>query len=244
MENNNESILKKIRGLLAIANDHKNDEESQSAFILAQKLMIKNKISVSEVEETPDTKAEIDKGQVTVYKKLFWWERELASIIAKNFRVKNYLNLKKFNNTTQRKKAIMFFGLKQDVELAKQMYILAYDALKFYSERYVDIYYGDSEIRVHRITNNVKDSYMRGFLEGLETKFNEQVKEMQQEYGLMVLVPKVVEDEYKEFEKGFSGKGSNYRIPSIEEMAAYSEGYCDGNKIDYTKSTIDEEVFQ
>ncbi len=44
----NESIIKKIRGLLAIANDNKSDEESQSAFLLAQKLMIKHDISSGE----------------------------------------------------------------------------------------------------------------------------------------------------------------------------------------------------
>jgi len=42
--NRNESIIKKIKGLLAIADDAKNDEESQSAFLLAQKLMIKHDI--------------------------------------------------------------------------------------------------------------------------------------------------------------------------------------------------------
>lgn len=38
MENKNEKIIKKIKGLLAIARDERNDEESQSAFVLAQRL--------------------------------------------------------------------------------------------------------------------------------------------------------------------------------------------------------------
>ncbi|RKJ45999.1 DUF2786 domain-containing protein, partial [Butyricicoccus sp. 1XD8-22] len=46
----NDSIIKKIRGLLAIANDEKNDEESQTAFILAQKLMIKHNIVMGDIE--------------------------------------------------------------------------------------------------------------------------------------------------------------------------------------------------
>ncbi|QAW06651.1 DUF2786 domain-containing protein (plasmid) [Bacillus subtilis] len=48
IKSRNEAIIKKVKGLLAIANDNKNDEESQSAFLLAQKLMIKHDISVSE----------------------------------------------------------------------------------------------------------------------------------------------------------------------------------------------------
>ncbi len=77
----NESIIKKIRGLLAIANDNKSDEESQSAFLLAQKLMIKHDISSGEITERC-AEQEIVKGQATAYKRLFWWERSLARIIA------------------------------------------------------------------------------------------------------------------------------------------------------------------
>ncbi|HAP3793174.1 TPA: DUF2786 domain-containing protein, partial [Enterococcus faecalis] len=47
----NKKIIKKIKGLLAISRDQKNDEESQSAFILAQKLMIQYNIDKNEVEE-------------------------------------------------------------------------------------------------------------------------------------------------------------------------------------------------
>lgn len=241
MENINESILKKIKGLLAIANDHKDDEESQSAFLLAQKLMIKHNITMDSVKETSD-KINIQKGQVTAYKKLFWWEKKLAIIISENFRVKNYLNWKRLNNSSQRKIAIMFFGFEQDVELAKEMYILAYDALKIYTDRFVVSYYQNRTMRLHRITVAIKDSYMRGFLEGLDNKFKEKVKEMQQEYGLMVLVPREVEEGYSELEKDF-GKSSNWKLPPIAEQAAYHEGFVDGNMIDYTKSTIDDKIF-
>ncbi|EHV0154599.1 DUF2786 domain-containing protein, partial [Enterococcus faecalis] len=47
----NKKIIKKIKGLLAISRDQKNDEESQSAFVLAQKLMIQYNIDKSEIEE-------------------------------------------------------------------------------------------------------------------------------------------------------------------------------------------------
>lgn len=91
MDNRNDGIIKKIKGLLAIANDNKNDEESQSAFIMAQKLMIKYDISMGEVESKKESQ-DIKQGQVTVHKKLFWWERKLAIIISNNFRVKFFYN--------------------------------------------------------------------------------------------------------------------------------------------------------
>ena len=242
METVNESIIKKIRGLLAIANDHQNDEESQSAFLLAQKLMIKHSISLSEVEENGE-KQPIEQGQATAYKKLLWWERKLANIMSENFRVKNYLNILRKAGDKQRKSRIMFYGFESDVELAKEMYVLAYDALKLYADRYIEIYYDTyGEERNRKITGMVKDSYIKGFLEGLDAKFKEQVSQMRQEYGLVLLVPKEVEEGFNELSKDF-GKGTSWRVPSVSEARAYDEGYSDGKSIDYSKSTIDDKIF-
>lgn len=243
MEKVNESIVKKIKGLLALANDKKDDEESQTAFIMAQKLMFKHNISMSAVEDHSSEKLSINKDQVTVYKKLFWWEKDLSTIISKNFRVKAYINLRKLENDISRKGAIIFLGFSSDVELAKEMYILAYDALKVYSNRFVDRYYeeGHYENRNRKATGKLKDSYMRGFLNGMSAKFDEQVKSMEQEYGLVVLMPVEVENAFNEMSKDF-GKAT-YKSPPIEELEAYRKGMNDGNNIDYTKSTIDETVF-
>lgn len=40
----NKDIISKIKGLLKLANDNRNDEEGQSAFILAQRLMLKGRL--------------------------------------------------------------------------------------------------------------------------------------------------------------------------------------------------------
>lgn len=45
----NEKIIRKIQGLLKIAEDERNDEECQAAFLLAQKLMIQYQISQAEI---------------------------------------------------------------------------------------------------------------------------------------------------------------------------------------------------
>ncbi|EIR3903414.1 DUF2786 domain-containing protein, partial [Enterococcus faecalis] len=120
----NKKIIKKIKGLLAISRDQKNDEESQSAFILAQKLMIQYNIDKNEVEElSVDSENDvIGEESVTIYKRLYWWERQLACIISENFRVKNFLNNKYLGR--QKKRRIVFYGFGRDLELAKEMYIL------------------------------------------------------------------------------------------------------------------------
>ncbi|MGN4124867.1 DUF2786 domain-containing protein [Lysinibacillus sphaericus] len=234
IEDRNEGIIKKIKGLLATADDNSNDEESQTAFLLAQKLMLKYNINAEEIEVDSSTK-QVDRGQITAYKKLFWWERELARIISYNFRVRFFYNTKKS------KRAVMFLGFDQDIKLAKEMYVLAYEAILFYTKRYVEKYYDKTNYcRDISITNDVKNSYMRGFLEGLKKKFEDQVAEMEQEYGLMVLVPKEVTETYDEMFKG--AKGISYKIPRAYENKAYEQGYDDGNQIDHTKSTIDDDI--
>ncbi|TWO89677.1 DUF2786 domain-containing protein [Bacillus velezensis] len=237
----NESIIKKIRGLLAIANDNKSDEESQSAFLLAQKLMIKHDISSGEITERY-AEQEIVKGQATAYKRLFWWERSLARIIADNFKVEFYYNNKRFDGEQRRKKTVIFFGYDNDVQLAKEMFVLAYDAIQFYSKRFINSYYDEEyATRTVKKTNDLKNSYMKGFLDGLKERFAEQLRQMKEEYGLMVIKPKEVSDAYKELSKSF-GTARAIQVPDIEEMFAYSSGHRDGNTIDYTKSTIDDEV--
>ncbi|MCY7968575.1 DUF2786 domain-containing protein [Bacillus haynesii] len=237
----NESIIKRIKGLLAIANDNRNDEESQSAFLMAQKLMMKYDISAGDVTDKSE-KEEIAKGQATAYKKLFWWERTLAGIIAANFKVEFYYNNRVLNGDRRKKSTIIFFGYESDVQLAKEMYVLAYDAVVIYANRFVNEYYSVNFVRRSiKKTRDLKKSYITGFLEGLKQKFNEQVSQMKEEYGLMIIKPKEVTEAYKELSKTF-GKAHKLRIPDIEEFAAFHRGHQDGNSIDYTKSTINDDV--
>lgn len=84
----NEKIIRKVKRLLALARENKSDEEGQSAFILAQRLMLENNIAESEVSDDEAAIELITENKVTIHKKLFWWERHLADIIADNFRVK------------------------------------------------------------------------------------------------------------------------------------------------------------
>lgn len=239
-DSRNEKIIRRVKGLLALSENNSNDEEAQSSFIMAQKLMAKYNISTTEIE-TKNTSNNIDEGQATVYKKLFWWERELARIISGNFRVKYYYNNRILENEKKAKRAIVFMGFEEDIALAKEMYLLAYEVLVFYSKRYVDNWYQEENaMRMHRVTNILKNSYMRGFLYGLESKFEEQVEQLREENALMVLVPKEVEDKYEEMFEG--KKGINLNIPDIEETEAFNIGYSEGNKVDYTKRTINDEI--
>lgn len=241
MNESNKKIIKKIKGLLAISRDQKNDEESQSAFLLAQKLMLQYSIDKFEVEdyELSSEMDTIDEESVTIFKKLYWWERILASIISENFRVKNYL--KNGFSGKQKKRKIVFYGHGRDLELSKEMYILAYETLIFHSNQYVNDFYETyvAERSTYK-TKSIKSSYIRGFLTGLNERFEQQSSILREKYEIMSLVPEDVEKSYQEYSSDF-GKAKPLAPPPVEIIEAYEKGENDGKNIDFTKSTIDTE---
>lgn len=237
----NEKIIRKVRGLLAIAQDERNDEESQSAFILAQKLMLQYGIQNSDIESQTiqQQTAAIQETKVTVYKRLFWWERHLAQIISKNFRVKYFLNSKMVGR--QQKRQIVFYGLVSDLPLAKEIYLLAYEVLLFHSKTFVNRYYQQQEksTRNRYVTESLKTSYIRGFLSGLDERFNEQVAALKEQYELLVLIPEVVEQAYEELSSHW-GKPLALQAPNVNVLEAYQDGYLAGKKIDFIRQTLKE----
>lgn len=233
-DNKQDKIVKKVKGLLAIAKDNNKDEESQSAFLLAQRLMLQYNIDKRDVALSSEEPEPIGEESVTVYKKLFWWERELGSIISKNFRVKVYYA----SNGSRRATKIVFYGFGGDLELAKEMYFLAYEVLLFHTKEYIENYYLENlEIeRTRYMTESLKASYIRGFLGGLEVRFKEQVSALTESYEVMVLVPKEVEDSYEEYSKNF-GTYSTV-LPEPKSADAYSKGFKKAKIIDFTRSTV------
>ncbi|EJB2775988.1 hypothetical protein MT885_002884, partial [Enterococcus faecalis] len=139
----------------------------------------------------------------------------------------------------QKKRRIVFYGFGRDLELAKEMYILAYEVILFHSKKFIDNYYLENPkiSRSRYMTNSLKASYINGFLEGLEQRFNEQVSALREVYEVLVLVPEEVESSYKDYSENF-GK-STFSKPNSNIHEAYWNGYVTGKEIDFTKSTID-----
>lgn len=240
--NKNEKIIKKVQGLLAISRDNKNDEESQSAFILAQKLMIKHSLSDIDVEdyEVVREREKMNYIAVTAKKRLYWWEKTLARTISKNFRTKNYLY------GYGSKYEIRFFGYGSDLELAREMYILAYDAVLQHSKAYINEWYKEhfEEYQGYReryITESIKSSYLNGFLSGLDSRFEEQVALLQKEYALMVLIPEEVEEEFSNMSADWRNTTAR-QAPDTSSIEAFYAGRDKANSIDFTKSTIGEDI--
>lgn len=228
-------IIKKVKGLLAIAKDEADDEECQSAFLLAQKLMIQYHIDQSEI--TDEMSDSISHRAVTVYKKLFWWEKELAGVISRNFRVKHFYSSKYVNKEDgQRKSCIMFYGLESDMELAKEMFILADDAMMFFYKDFIELY--KKEYGIYKIAD-VKNSYLQGFIFGLNQAFEKQkvqFKQMSNELMVLTEIPQVVVEAWKEYSQEMGEVSTD--LPPIEVVVAFEEGRNQASKTDLTLHRI------
>ncbi len=245
MNDKNNRIIKKIKGLLAISKDNANDEECQSAFVLAQKLMIQYQIDQSLIDETICSKQNINEQEVTSLKKLYRWERTLAAVVANNFRVKHYIRV------SGARGKLIFYGLPNDLELSKEVYIFAYESILYFSKQFVSnkileclTSQGKWDKRRSQsrraFSENLKKAYIKGFLSGLNQKFSEQKSNLSNDVMVLTKVPEIVEESYKELSKSFSTYGNKEKEKKFteEELMAYLTGVKQGKKSDLKYARI------
>ncbi|MFK4855062.1 DUF2786 domain-containing protein [Lactococcus petauri] len=245
MKDQNNRIIKKIKGLLAISKDNANDEECQSAFVLAQKLMIQYQIDQSLVDETISSNQSINEHEVTSWKKLYRWERTLAAVVANNFRVKHFIRV------IGGRGRIIFYGLPSDLYLAKEVYIFAYESILYFSKQFVSNKISESltsqgkwdKRRSHSrraFSENLKKAYIKGFLSGLNQKFSEQKSNLSYDVMVLTKVPEIVEESYKELSKSFSNYGNEEKEKKFteEELMAYLTGLKQGKRSDLKYARI------
>ena len=241
MDEKTNRLIKKIKGLLAISKDSANDEECQSAFVLAQKLMIQYQIDQQLIEETFSNKQSIHEQEVTSLKKLYRWERTLAAVVAHNFRVKCFIRV------NGGKGQIIFYGLSDDLELAKEIYIFAYESILYFSKQFVShkmakVLTSQGKWDKRRTQSRrafcegIKKAYINGFLSGLNQKFSEEKSNMAYDVMVLTKVPEIVEESYQEFSKDFSiyGRKEKEKKFTEEEARAYFKGVKEGKRSDLT----------
>lgn len=200
-------IIEKIKNLIDLSNDNPDDNEGQTALLMAQKLMLKHDISLTEVQSLEEKPAEaIGENVAYTASKLFWWERELGIILANNFRCKSLISRSRYTNST-----LIFFGKEADAELASKVYQAANMFIRY---------------RLKRLPEKGKDyknSYLSGFLNALAERFKQQVEE----FGLMVLPSEEVETALAEHIPNL--KKSNPKRPDNKfSFAGYFHGMDEG----------------
>ena len=232
----NQKILAKIQNLLSLAEDGGNDEESQTALLMAQKLMLKHRISQDNLSDT--NREEIVLKSLSIYKRLYWWEKSLVKIIADNFRCMFYIQSNRLphQNSVQRK--IVLMGYPEDVELAYEMFHLAADTMKYYSKLHIQ-QLNDVEMR-NPDKASLRKSYYQGFMDGLKEKFNLQMQAMRQEnekYALIIKTPKEVEDK---FHQEITGRLSFSQPKLNRKNHAYHDGFEKGKNVNLNQRQLND----
>lgn len=218
MEERKESIMAKIRKALALANDGANDQECETAMLMAQRLMAKHGVDMSEVEQEQEETKEISDEAITERGRTPYWKKSLAMVIAENFRCYSY------TRTGFGKSRLFFLGVKEDVELAKELFEFAVNVLERSVRNYLrkqreergDSYEG----------SGLRNDYILGFIDGLKEKFAEQVEEL-------CLTPALVKDEelVEVYERRNFRRGRSSSVSRSFDGNAYSSGHREGKSL-------------
>lgn len=177
-----QTIINRIRKLLALAGDQANVHEAEAAILKAQALMAEYGVDPHSIESAPQKKI--------VYQDLFGQktrinraDQSLAVVLGNNFRCVV------FRKGDSRR--LMVFGLEQDVQILTSLLDFVLPAMHRLANEYA---LSRKKTDPHAPHGRfLKNSFMFGFRDGLKRKFAEQVK--QNNWGLVLVKDPVVTEE-------------------------------------------------
>lgn len=205
----NDKIILKVQNLLELAYDAPNDEEGQSALLMAQKLMVKHNLAMSDIQKIH--KNNIGETVAASEYRMVWWKEKLAGILGANFRCKVIRQRKVDEGITK----MIFFGYDSDAEFCTKVYEGAVLYLEYRLKR---LFPTITKAR----WKDYKKSYLFGFLTGLNERFEKQTQSSE-EFALMVQVPaEVLEEQYKRMGK-LNERSTKIPIQKVD-LEAYSVG--------------------
>ena len=212
----NDKIAVRIKKLLALANDSTSDHDSQAAMLLAQKMMAEHNLSMVDVDNTdlPTDKVAVDHN-MSGDGRAIWWKKHLAPVIADNFKCFTYLK------NHYGKYSVQMIGLKEDIEIASQVFDYARDAITRFSREYVQ-----SVKRPGMKTANIKRDWIKGFIAGLDAKFKEQVDK--NNWGLILVRDGLVEKKVSNLILKSSKR--KFDVPYNGNWAANNAGFQKGQE--------------
>ena len=209
----NEKLLDKISNLMKRA-EEKDDAEGQASILLAQKLMAKHNISISQVQ-IYETKSEVSESRVE-FGRMIWWYAELAATIASHFRC----------SCMKHGSSVIFVGLDEDAEIATAVYQGAIDHIKYRRRQ------------MTWASKDEKNSYIVGFMCGLDKKLEAQKAAMTQESestALVLQTPVEVKDYIKN--NTTSSYKSNTQVRDID-IDSYFMGLDEGKNAELNSCRI------
>ena len=183
----------KIRKLLALA-ESPNEFEAKAALLKAKELMAQHKIEEIDLIDVKSKKVKRIYTDYFFTKRGDFWIGTLAQIIAENYCCKSA----GYVNHGSQKRQILFVGLEDDVELCSKIFEYAVETAKTLSSNYVKKEYKGCNLSIKE-RSDIRKSYAYGFATGVKEAFEDQKEKDESGWGLVMVVPKEVNDECSDF---------------------------------------------
>jgi len=221
-----ESILTKVKKLLTLAENNTSADESQNSFLKAQMLLLKHGLTMNDVADsnTSNTKNVLNTS-IDESSRMAWWKKSLANIISNNFRCKSFTSFRTANTR------ICIIGLEEDVNIATEIYNCAVRTIEYQSKMYVKL--NKKSGKSTGLKNDFIIGWLKG-LKGLEDKFRVQVESVK-EYGLILVKDALV---VAEVEKMKLRTGQRSKITANRDADARNAGYKSGNSFNGSSKMI------
>ena len=195
------SMEERIRKLFRLASRNSNKHEAERALLKAQQLMVEHQLQGMTPEEALKQQQESVEHWTFKQWPLPVWERRLAKTISRNFRGYNII-IPQYG--------VQFYAQASDLVVLQQVHQAARESalelLSQYLTRERETWKQEvlaarwSDQREKPITsaerNRVKQSFLEGFMEGLQKRYEQQVEEGQ--YALILVTPAAVTTRVKQ----------------------------------------------
>lgn len=215
------SAKEKIAMLLSLASSSY-EAEAQSALLMARKIMAKHKLRPEDIEPQKENRPLWKSTGIRSTKLSNPWAAQLAGIIAAQHCCRTVLRPIANSRTME----IWLIGFEEDVNLCKLMECYAYDCVMSYCK---DL---KKKMRSKNTAAEIRQmcsGYGWGFCAGLQAAYDAQTGQ-NQEWGLVMTVPKEVEDEISALKKDI------YAEPYVSSLGSQyvGKGFRDGKAFDPT----------
>lgn len=208
-----ESIIRKIQKALSLAHNNSNANEAQNAMLLAQRMMAQHNLTVSDLPQQQEQK-KAERSKINMFR-IEWWQRQLSSIIADNFRCYAFM---------ARGSYVGFLGLEQDSQIATEIFKYAVESIKHHAAVYLRANKG-SRSRAYALA--LKNDYISGFLIGMKAKFAEQVEK--ESLALVLVKDDIVVRTYEDWKLK---EGRPIKKSTAQNQDAIEQGYMDGREFE------------
>lgn len=219
-------IRDKIAGLLNLAGNNPNENEVKAALLKARELMAKHKLRPEDCVKSENTKVVRELVGVSCTAMTNPWACSLSVVIAEHYCCQAYRN----RVGGQRTVTIGLVGLEDDFEIAKRIFLYAYDCV------------------ISAIKHNIKkdpldppgtyrercNAYGWGFVSGVSAAFRDQEEE-HKDWGLVLVVPQAVTDSMADM-----GKKTTFGKVKNNHADCMDAGYQEGRKFDPTRRVAGE----